>query len=176
MRNNGRSLVRGNGLPVGSMFPKSLETDSFFRSSLLDEIERVFDFIGENSNKQRLVDWCKNDIEYPKTNVYKDENHLAFDFFIPGLKKENINLEYEPETKILSLSYNETDEEKKEDKQFIYRENRVKTFSRKFNLSEYDLGDEKEIQTKLEDGILKVSIPLREKVEEKPKKLQLTVE
>jgi len=73
---------------------------------------------------------------------------------MPGISKDEIDLNIDGDT--LCISVNRTEETKNGGKNFIHRERRASSMSRRVRLSEAKLDD---IKAKLEDGVLTVTIP-----------------
>jgi HSP20 family molecular chaperone IbpA len=106
---------------------------------------------------------------FPPTDYYADEDGtLHFDFAVAGYKEEDIDLTFEDDHLILKLSPKK-EEDKKEWKYFVkrvkYSESELKAY---VPFSKYDVNEAKAEMT---DGMLKVSIPVRE--DSKPVKLQI---
>ena len=113
--------------------------DDFFNDSLMP------------SSRNLLRDSFKLDIE-------EKENEYIIEAEIPGVKKEEIDLSIEDEN--LCISVNRSEESNKESKNFIHRERRASSMSRRVRLANAALD---EIKAKLEEGILTVTIPKYEK-------------
>ena len=73
---------------------------------------------------------------------------------MPGIKKDEIDLNIDGDT--LYVSVNRTEETKNDGKNFIHRERRASSMSRRVRLLDAKLD---EIKAKLEDGVLTVAIP-----------------
>ena len=107
------------------------------------------DFFGESQLPSRnlLRDTFKIDI------VEKDEGYLL-EAELPGVKKEEIDLDIEDEN--LSISVTRAEEANGKTKNYIHRERRVAAMCRRVRLSGADLDA---IKAKLEDGVLSIFIP-----------------
>ena len=90
--------------------------------------------------------------------VEKDDEYLI-EAELPGIKKDEINIEVEDE--FLNISVNRSEESNKNGKNYIHRERRFSAMSRRVRLSGADLD---KIKAKLEDGVLSVMIPKDVKV------------
>ena len=88
------------------------------------------------------IDIKENDVEY----IIEAE--------IPGIKKEEINLSVEDEN--LCISVERIEESNKEGQNYIHRERRLSSMSRRVRLAGAKLDD---IKAKLEDGILSITVP-----------------
>jgi HSP20 family protein len=94
------------------------------------------------------------------------EMHLE----MPGIPKDDINIEVTPNGVEISAEHDESKEEK--DKNWLRRERSNMTFYRSFELPEELKTDN--IDAELRDGILKLTLPKVEpKPEHKPKKIKI---
>lgn len=109
----------------------------------------------------------------PALNVREDDESLTLDIRVPGMKKENIKLDYNDGFLTISgESHEEKEEEEGKGKsKYLRREFSSYSFRRTIELPEekYDVA---EAQASYEDGILKVSMPKNKEV----RKLQKTIE
>jgi len=107
-------------------------------------IDRIFsDTNGEAWSTARL----------PKTNVGETEDAYVFTIEMPGLKKENVQVNFEGDTLIVK---GETSEQK-EEKGIIRREYHSTRFERTFSIGPGV--DREKVKAKMEDGILTVTLP-----------------
>ena len=109
----------------------------------------------------------------PALNVKEDDESLTLDVRVPGMKKEDIKLDYNDGFLTISgESHEEKEEEEGKGKsKYLRREISSYSFKRTIELPEekYNVA---EAQASYEDGILKVSMPKNKEV----KKLQKTIE
>ena len=109
----------------------------------------------------------------PALNVKEDDESLTLDVRVPGMKKEDIKLDYNDGFLTISgESHEEKEEEEGKGKsKYLRREFSSYSFKRTIELPEekYNVA---EAQASYEDGILKVSMPKNKEV----KKLQKTIE
>jgi len=89
-----------------------------------------------------------------KIDIAETENEFVLEAELPGVKKDEINLNIEDDN--LCITVNRSEEANKNGKNFIHRERRVAAMSRRIRLSGTDLDA---IKAKLEDGVLFVTIP-----------------
>lgn len=113
------------------------------------------DFFGDNwmPNRNLLKDTFKIDIR-EATGDYVVEAEL------PGVSKDEISIDVENETLCISVKREENINQ--DDKSYIHRERRVSSMSRTIRLADTNLA---EIKAKLENGMLTVTIPKREKAD-----------
>ncbi|MFW6269475.1 MAG: Hsp20/alpha crystallin family protein [Bacillota bacterium] len=92
-----------------------------------------------------------------KTDIKEDENNYYIEAELPGLSKEDINLELDNDRLIISA----TNEEKREreEENYIRRERRTGTYQRAFQIENVE---EDAIEAEYEDGILKILLPKKE--------------
>lgn len=89
-----------------------------------------------------------------KCDVYEEDNKYVIEMDTPGIKKENINLEYEDGNLTITVS---AKEEEHDNKKYLRRERVVVSkCSRSFYLGDIN---EDEIRAEFKDGILKISVP-----------------
>ena len=111
------------------------------------------DFFGDGTMPSRnlLRDTFKIDIE-------ETEKEFLIEAEMPGVKKEEIDLGVEDDN--LCISVNRSEEANKDGKNFIHRERRAASMSRRIRLADANLA---EIKAKLEEGVLTVTIPKQDK-------------
>ena len=102
--------------------------------------------------------------ELMKTDVKETENAFELLISLPGVKKENIQVELKEGYLTISANTKTENEEKDEKAHYIRRERYVGAASRTFYVGE-DVTKE-DIKAKYTDGVLTLNIP---KVEAKPK-------
>ena len=112
--------------------------DDFFSDSLM-------------SSRSLLRDTFKIDIQ-EKDNEYLVEAEM------PGINKDEIDLNIDNEN--LCISVNRSEETNEDGKNFIHRERRATSVSRSIRLANAKLD---EISAKLDNGVLSITIPKEEK-------------
>ena len=106
-------------------------------------------------------DWpMKRTLAYDtfKVDVQDKGNEYLIEAEMPGLSKEDIKLGLDDGKLTISVTKNESTEEK--DKNYIHRERRSVSMSRTIHLTDADASG---IKAKLSDGLLKVTVPKAEK-------------
>lgn len=93
-----------------------------------------------------------------KVDLKEDENNYTIDADLPGIKKEDIALEYDNNYLTISAKSNETSKNKDDD--FVRRERTYGEFKRSFYI---DNIDENTVDASFTDGVLKVILPKKEK-------------
>ncbi len=108
--------------------------------------------------------------EFELTNAYENEGGYMLQFLAPGVKLENIAVNFENGILSVSIKRNlERDMEK--DKKIIRNERASLDFTRSYHISEN--ADIDKIEAKMINGLLMVHIPKRESA--KPKKITVKV-
>jgi len=114
-----------------------------------------------------MLDDFFNDSFVPSRNLLRDtfkidigetDKEYQIEAEIPGVKKDEIALNVENDE--LCISINRTEEKNDESRNYIHRERRVSSMSRRIRLANAALD---EIKAKLDEGILTVTIPKYEK-------------
>jgi len=114
-------------------------------------------------------DWMSplKGVNIPTTDVYTKDNELVVEAHLPHFEQKDVNIQVENSALVLSAERHEKDEDK--DKKYVVRES-SSSFYRRVALPERANTDD--IQAHLEDGVLKVHIPLTPLPE--PKKIAVT--
>ena len=94
-----------------------------------------------------------------KLDIVEKDNEYLVEAELPGISKDEIGLNIDGDT--LSISVDRTEETNSDGKNFIHRERRASSMSRRVRLADAKLD---EIKAKLEDGVLTVTIPKYAKV------------
>lgn len=132
--------------------------------TMQDRLNRFFeDFRGEDDVMQR-GDWM------PAVDIYQTDKHeVVLKAEVPGLKKEDLDLRVENNTLTISGTKKEEKEITKE--RYHRVERSYGAFSRSFSLPS-TINTEK-VQADYKDGVLTVTLPLRE--ESKPKQIAVQI-
>jgi HSP20 family protein len=118
-----------------------------------------------------MIDEFFNDSFYPNRNLRQDTFKIDVkdekDFYIveadlPGIKNEEIELNYQEGQ--LMISVNRKEEKKEEKENYIHRERKICSMRRAINLG--DLVSD-QIEAELKDGILKIKAPKAAQIEQK---------
>lgn len=95
-----------------------------------------------------------------KLDIVEKDNAFLVEAEMPGIKKDEIDLNIDNDT--LCITVNRTEESEDEGKNYIHKERRVSSMSRRIRLADTKLD---EITAKLDDGVLTVTIPKETKAE-----------
>ena len=106
-----------------------------------------------------------------KTDIIEDDKEYTVQAELPGMDKENIELDYHDN--ILSISGKQESETNEEDKErnYIRRERSSRSFSRQFLIRDVD---EDNISARFNNGILEVKLP--KKASEKPENRRIDIQ
>lgn len=107
----------------------------------------------------------------PALNIKEDDQELTFELRVPGMKKEDIHLDYNDGILTISGERNEEREEQDKDK-YLRREFSSYSFHRSFELPEerYDVVN---AQASYNDGILEVNLPKKEQKDKVSRKIEV---
>lgn len=131
-------------------------------SRLVDEFFRDFDRVGFDIAPS-----------VGRTDIYEKDKNLVFETELPGMKKEEIEIKVEDDKLVVSGEMKRSEEVKEEHYFRIGRQyGRVQ---RVFPLPA-ELVEKDAIKAAFADGILKVTVPLKESIKEKEKPIEVKVE
>lgn len=131
--------------------------------TLRDEMDRLFDdFFGiVPAQRERGAVWS------PSVNVREDTDNFYIEAELPGMSKDDIQLEVEHN--MLSIKGERTFEKKEEGENYHFVERSYGSFYRSFTLPKNVDGEA--IGAEYKDGVLIVTVPKKEEV--KPKKVEI---
>ncbi|MDB5191933.1 MAG: heat-shock protein [Segetibacter sp.] len=105
----------------------------------------------------------------PAVNVKETAENFEVEMAAPGMKKEDFKVELN--NNVLTISSEQKHEsEQKDGERYNRKEFSYQSFQRSFQLSK-EAVDADNIQAKYEDGVLRLMIPKREEVKQKPARL-----
>jgi HSP20 family protein len=134
------------------------------------------------SNLSRLMDEVFSDFHrigfdvspsFGRTDVYEKEQALVFETELPGVKKDEIAIKMEDDQLIISGEVKRNEEINRENYFRVGRQ--YGRFQRCFPLPA-DLIQKDGIKARFEDGILRVTAPMRESIKEREKPIEISVE
>ena len=106
---------------------------------------------------------------HPSVDISENENAFVLKAELPGVNREDINIDINNET--LTLKGEKKFEEKTEKENYVRVERSYGSFSRTFALS--DKVDTENVKASYKDGVLEVTLPKKE--EAKPKEIKVEV-
>lgn len=133
--------------------------------TLRDEMDRLFDdFFGMTPARgERGAVWS------PAVNVREDADNFYIEAELPGMNKEDIELEVEQNSMVIKGE--RKFEQKQEGENYHFVERSYGSFYRSFTLPKNVDADG--INAEYKDGVLQVTVPKKEEV--KPKKVQIKI-
>ena len=124
-----------------------------------------------NVNDDFFTDFFKGNA-LPAANIVENDKEFRVELSVVGFSKDDFNIEVEKNVLTISANKEVRHEEKSDDEKMLRQEFTSSSFSRSFVLPENI--DTENIGAKQEDGILKISLPKREKaLEDKIKKIEI---
>lgn len=96
----------------------------------------------------------------PFANMHEESNQFVLDIAIPGVKKEDINIEVKGDMLKISTETKQETQNEDQDHSFIRREFNYSSFERTFRLDE--TADKNKINASYEAGVLTLTIAKKE--------------
>jgi|GEM_PF-299337 HSP20 family protein len=131
-------------------------------SHLIDELSSGFDTVGSDVATGS-----------GRTDVYEKDKHIVFETELPGARKEDVQVRVEGDQLIISGEVKRREDVERD--QYFRIGRQVGRFQRSFPLPA-ELIDKEKVAARFEDGILRVSAPLRESIKEPEKAVEIKVE
>lgn len=129
-------------------------------------IDNVFDELFQSIPSAWNQELNKN---VPPVNIYETNDAFHLELIAPGLRKENFKVNLEDGT--LTISFEKSSENEKQDYKTHRHEFKASSFKRTFTVDNKIVADK--IQAKYEDGILKLLLPKKEEVKITPKEITI---
>ena len=98
----------------------------------------------------------ESDVNNMKCDIYEKDNAYHVEMDLPGFTKEEIKVECNKGTLVITASKEEKDEVKDDDKKYLRRERSYGKYSRSFYLGDVD---EDKIDAEFKNGTLTISVP-----------------
>lgn len=105
----------------------------------------------------------------PGANISESKDHYHVELAAPGLKKEDFKLNLEKN--VLSISVEQTGQERQSERNYNKREFSYSSFVRSFTLPES--ADENGIEAKYIDGVLRIDIPKCEEAKIQSRQIEI---
>ncbi len=99
-----------------------------------------------------------------KCDIYEKDGNYHIEMDVPGFKKEDISIEASDGYLTIKAEKNNENNEEDEDKNYIRRERSYGAYERSFYLGDLD---QDKVEAEFKDGILKISVPKKEEVNNK---------
>ncbi len=111
-----------------------------------------------------------SNFNFPAVNIIETKDNYELEFNVPGRNKEDFKITVDKN--VLTVSYEKKEEQKDESKKFIKKEFSSRSFKRSFNLDEKINAEA--INAKYENGILTLTLPIKEEVKVLPKEIAVS--
>ena len=120
-----------------------------------------------------LFDWGSSNISstgttVPAVNIKETADFFEVEVAAPGMKKEDFKVELN--NNMLTISSERKEEYEDKNERYNRKEFSYQSFQRSFQLSK-EAVDADNIQAKYEHGVLRLTIPKREEIKQKPARL-----
>jgi len=135
-------------------------------NALLREMERMLEEFNEDFDYPLWPSMLTSPPRFPAVDVKEDENEYSVMADLPGVSKEEVNVMVGDGVLDISAKREKESEEEKEG--YIRKERGYYSFHRRLALP--DDADEEGLEAKLEDGVLKLTLPKKKKEEKETKK------
>ncbi len=135
------------------------------KNSLLPTVSKFFD-----DDWITLFDWTNNQSSgtrnnLPLTNIRETAEHYFIEMAVPGLKKDDFQIEVKDNVLSIRHEFNQNSEDPSAE--YFRREFNFHSFERSFSLNE-QVVNSTQIKAKYQDGILYLTIPKKEEAKQKP--------
>ncbi|MES3024236.1 MAG: Hsp20/alpha crystallin family protein [Pseudomonadota bacterium] len=153
------NIVRRTGSPLSTYRPGAIE-DQFGRM-----VEDMFDnFFAPLATGGGISRMAGDGVGSPRLNITEDENAFEVQAEMPGVKKEDIKVAIDGQRVTLE-GESKREDAQREGEQLVYAERSVRKFTRSFMLPTEV--DDAGAQARLEDGVLKLTLPKKQGSEAK---------
>lgn len=109
----------------------------------------------------------QHSVRVPAVNIRENETGFGLELAVPGLKKDDFNIEIDKD--VLTISSEMKSEDTLKDDKFTRKEFSLSSFTRSFTLPE--TVDSDKIKADYNNGILSFNLPKREDALPKPKRM-----
>ncbi|MDR2918748.1 MAG: Hsp20 family protein [Tannerella sp.] len=146
--------------------------EEIIMNNQLRKFDRFGGFFPAIINRNWNDDFFDDD-RLPATNVKENKKEFLIELSVPGVDKDNFNIEIEKNVLKISARKETKNEEKDNDDKILRQEFGYYSFSRSFIIPENV--DTSNIQAKHQNGILEISLPKMDKMpEDKVKKIEIS--
>jgi HSP20 family protein len=122
-------------------------------------------------------DWVKNLYKKvtatPAINVIETDAEYDMEMAVPGLTKEDLNVQVDENCLNISMEKKTESEHKNEKKNYLRREFSTQQFFRSFELPENV--EKEKITAKVENGVLKIALPKMSHAEKKQQPKEIAI-
>lgn len=122
----------------------------------------IGNWINEVFNDLDLLNRTRRHVMFPLqgTDVYEDNGNLVYETELPGINRDEIKVRIEGDHLIVSGEVKRSDKIKED--QYLSMGRRYGQFQRAFRLPQNSEVEAKKVTAKLENGVLRISVPLKE--------------
>lgn len=110
------------------------------------------------------------DFNRPAANIIDNEKDFTIELAVPGMSKEDFNINLEND--ILSVSVDKKEVEEKDEINFTRREFRYDGFCRSFSMP--DIVDQEKIKADYNNGVLSVMLPKGDEAKVKGREIKIS--
>lgn len=142
------------------------------RDDLFFPLEQVFDkFYQDFFHNKAAINTVKSNQTYPKMNVYLQDDSFIMKFAVPGLKEDDLDLEYKNDNTVTVRGKMSEEHSSSTQASYYIRELRQSTFERSLVLPEFVAGEPE--SAVLSDGLLTLTWKLKPKKDDSIKKITI---
>lgn len=140
------------------------------RSSGIQKNNNLFDIDGifENFFNDRFFPSLYRNSSHMKVDIKENEKEFIVEAELPGIKKEEVNIEVDDDKLTISVQRNEQTDEEKDN--YIRKERSFSKMTRSFAISDIETNN---VTAKYENGILLITLPKKEQKANKGKQIQI---
>ncbi|MDW7656249.1 MAG: Hsp20/alpha crystallin family protein [Bacillota bacterium] len=117
------------------------------------DIDRIF----ENFFNDAIFPSYYNRSSFMRVDIKENDNTYLLEAELPGVSKEQINIETDHD--LLTISVNQDETKEVNETQYLRRERRCCSMTRSFNIENIDADN---IKAKMDNGVLMLELPKRE--------------
>lgn len=145
---------------------KPIKSGSMFNQfpMLFDDIFNRDLFNWNNTN------YSDTNTTIPAVNIKETADKYEVEVAAPGMNKDDFKIELEGNMLTITSERSQENESNREEEKFYRREFSYQSFRRSFNLKK-DVVDVEKIEARYDKGLLRLVIPKKEEVKQKPPRL-----
>ncbi len=136
-------------------------------TNVLKEMERMVDDLRAGFNE--MIPYGNPEDRVPMVDILDEGDRYVIEAELPGMKKEEVSIDIGEDSITIDAKRESEIEEKKEG--YVRKERESMSFYRRVPLP--DDADSEKASAKLENGLLTIALPKREKAQESKRKLEI---
>ena len=143
-------------------------------NDIFDEMDNLFNdrFFNGLCDSRNTAKQFDNMSGLMKTDVIEKDNCYQLEAELPGVNKEDINIDLKNDVLTISASHSENNDEKDNNGKYIRRERRSSSYQRSFRVEGLKPED---IIAQYRNGVLTVTLPKKEAIPEKEEAARIEV-